>query len=273
MIGEYTLTTLLEKYQINSSNLINKNNNILTYGEYAEIDRTLAYLKNELKIDSKSIEKCPSILYLNVNAIKSNVLFLKEKDISFSNIETCLHVLSTEPKGLQATYNYVKENYGLSALNKITSILSIPVARIKELENLKISFTNKNDVLSVAIGQNSIETIRAMLLSPEYKEHPDLFTSTTLAHSNIENIRAILSSPEYKEHPDLFTSETLAHSNIEAIRAILSSPEYKEHPDLFTSTTLAHSNIEAIRAILLNIDFNNISFLQYRSYKSNTFEP
>ena len=47
----------------------------MTYGEYQEIDKTLNYLINELRISTLNIEKCPSILYRNVNAIKSNILF------------------------------------------------------------------------------------------------------------------------------------------------------------------------------------------------------
>ena len=73
MIGQYTLQKLCEKYNINSNNLVKKNNNILTYGEYQEIDKTLNYLINELRISTLNIEKCPSILYRNVNAIKSKV--------------------------------------------------------------------------------------------------------------------------------------------------------------------------------------------------------
>ena len=44
IIGEYTLKILCEKYGINSDKIVNKNNNILTYGEYQDIDSTLNYL-------------------------------------------------------------------------------------------------------------------------------------------------------------------------------------------------------------------------------------
>ena len=78
MIEEYTLKKLCEKYNVNSEKILNKNNNILTNGEYIEIDRTLNYLINELKISPNNIEKCPSILYRNVFAIKDNIIFLKK---------------------------------------------------------------------------------------------------------------------------------------------------------------------------------------------------
>ena len=34
MIGEYTLKMLCEKYKLNSEKLVNKNSNILKFGEY-----------------------------------------------------------------------------------------------------------------------------------------------------------------------------------------------------------------------------------------------
>ena len=89
-----------------------------------------------------------------------------------------------------------------------------------------------------------------MLRSEEYKEHPELFTSETLAHAKIEDIQNILRSEEYKEHPELFTSETLAKAKIEDIQKMLRSEEYKEHPELFTSTTLAYAKIEDISMLL-----------------------
>lgn len=77
MIGEYTLSQLCKKYNINSQDLVNKNNNILTVGEYQEIDATFDYLTNTLHIVPSNIEKCPSILYRNVNSIKENVTFIR----------------------------------------------------------------------------------------------------------------------------------------------------------------------------------------------------
>ena len=50
MIGEYTLKILCDKYNISSDKIVNKNNNILTQGEYVDIDKTLDYLINKLNI-------------------------------------------------------------------------------------------------------------------------------------------------------------------------------------------------------------------------------
>ena len=125
MIEEYSLKLLCDKYGVSKENIVNKNNNILTYGEYEDIDKTLDYLINELKVSKANIEKCPSILYRNVNAIKDNIDFLKQKDVSFSSIESCLHVLSSEPDSLKDTYDYVEENYGKKSINRNTSVLSL----------------------------------------------------------------------------------------------------------------------------------------------------
>lgn len=113
MIKVYTLESLLKKYGIDSNKVLNKNNNILKYGEYQDIDRTLNYLLNELHINTKNIEKSPSIMYYDVNNIKENYDFLVKSKINIINIETTLHILSTNPKDLKDTYNYILNNYGI----------------------------------------------------------------------------------------------------------------------------------------------------------------
>ena len=57
MIEAYTLESLLKKYGIDATKVINKNNNILEYGEYQDIDKTLNYLVKELHINARNIEK------------------------------------------------------------------------------------------------------------------------------------------------------------------------------------------------------------------------
>ena len=218
MIGQYTLMMLCEKYGISSDKLVNKNNNILTYGEYKDIDSTLNYLVNILKISSNNIEKCPSILYRRVDNIKDNVNFIKNCNIHFSNIESCLHVLNSEPFELKMTYEYVKENYGLDIINRITSILSVPKDIIKNVEKLNIPFINKNGNLSVAVGiewgSTKLEEIQKIIQSPEFKEHPELFTSTTLAHAKLEEIQELLQMDCWndKRYSSLLTSSIVAKS-------------------------------------------------------------
>ena len=259
MIGNYTLAMLCEKYGIDATKIVKKNNNVLDLGEYSRIDYVLDYLVNELKIDARNIEKCPSILYRNVFQIKKNVLFLKSKDISFSDIETCLHVLTTEVDELKNTYNYVLENYGLSVIERITSVLSVPVSIIKDIESLNIGFENPSDNLGIAVGiewgSTNVEEIVKIINSEEFKAHPELFTSTTLANAKLEDIKAIINSEEFKAHPELFTSQTLAHAKLEDIKAIINSEEFKAHPELFTSETLAHAKLEDIKAIINSEEF------------------
>ena len=259
MIGNYTLAMLCEKYGIDATKIVKKNNNVLDLGEYSRIDYVLDYLVNELKIDARNIEKCPSILYRNVFQIKKNVLFLKSKDISFSDIETCLHVLTTEVDELKNTYNYVLENYGLSVIERITSVLSVPVSIIKDIESLNIGFENPSDNLGIAVGiewgSTNVEEIVKIINSEEFKAHPELFTSTTLAHAKLEDIKAIINSEEFKAHPELFTSQTLAHAKLEDIKAIINSEEFKAHPELFTSQTLARTKLEDIKAIINSEEF------------------
>ena len=258
MITEYKLSELCEKYGINTDKIVKKNNNILTKGEYFDIDKTLDYLINKLNISTANIEKSPSILYRNVDSIQSNISFLKEHDINFSNVESCLHVLSSESNELVNTYNYVKNNYGLSSINRNTSILSVPTNIIKDVESLNIKINKAGNLtIAVAIGWGStkIEEIQKIIQSKEFKEHPELFTSTTLAYASLEEIQKIIKSPEFKEHPEMFTSTTLAHAKLEEIQKIIQSPEFKEHPELFTSETLARATLEEIKKIIHSPEF------------------
>ena len=258
MIGEYTLKILCDKYNISSENVINKNNNILTYGEYLDIDKTLNYLINELKVSKKNIEKCPSVLYRNVDAIKKNIDYLKQQNVSFSSIESCLHVLSTEPIDLKDTYNYIEENYGIEAINKNTSILSCNKDLIIEVEKLELDKEwNLAIVVGIDFAFTTLEEVIDIINSEEYKSHPELFTSQTLAHTNIKEIRDLLYSEEYKNHSELFTSETLARVRIKELKEMLHSEEYKEHPELFASTTLAHAKINDIKDILHSEEYKS----------------
>ena len=256
MIEEYSLKLLCDKYGVSKENIVNKNNNILSKGEYEDIDKTLDYLINELKVNKKNIEKCPSILYRNVNAIKDNIDFLKQNNVSFSTIESCLHVLSSEPNDLKDTYDYVEENYGVESINKNTSVLSCNKDLVIAVEELGL---NKDWNLVVAscigFGSTTLEEIENIINSIEFKNYPELFTSTTLACSNIKEIQEIINSQEFKEHPELFTSQTLAYAKIKEIQKMINSQEFKKYPELFTSTTLAHAKIKEIQEMINSQEF------------------
>ena len=156
MIGVDLLKLLLEGYGIDPNKVIKNNENVLVKGNYDEIESVIKYLIGELKISSKNIEKAPSILYFNVSAIRKNVEFLQKQHISFSNVETCLHVLNTDHFQLEETYNYIMDNYGVKYINEITSILRVNVERIKEIEKLAL---DKDTTLSAAISRLSIDDI------------------------------------------------------------------------------------------------------------------
>jgi len=257
MIEKYELSILLEKYGINPKKVIDKNENILTYGEYIDINNTLDYLVNELNINIIYIEKCPSIMYLNVSSIKSNVKFLKKNKICFSSVENCLHVLSTTPQQLEETYEYVERKYGVNAIEKITSILCVPKDKIIDIESLNIPNMNKNDILSIAVGVNDIKEIIKIIQSKEFKDYPELFTSTVLASAKLEDIIKIINSEEFKKHPELFTSQVLANAKLENIIKIINSEEFKKYPELFTSQVLAHAKLEDIIKIINSKEFKD----------------
>ena len=256
MIGEHTLEILCNKYNISKEKLVDNNNNILSYGEFNEIDRTLDYLINSLKLLPSNIEKCPSILYRNTDNIKDNADFLKKQKISFSSIESCLHVLSTDPNQLIQTYNYVEGRYGIAAIKTNPSILACSIDIIDSVEKLGLKREyNLAIAISISFGYTKLENVQKIINSAEFKDHPELFTSQTLAHAKLEDIQEIINSDEYKNHPELFTSTTLAHAKLEDIQKIINSDEFKEHPELFTSETLAHAKLEDIQEIINSDEF------------------
>ena len=156
MIEYDELSLILERYGIDPKTVINNNANVLIKGEYKDIETTIKYLVEELNISPKNIEKAPSIMYLNVSAIKRNVKYLKKQNITFSNIETCLHVLSTKPEKLEETFNYIKDNYGIEYINRTTTILSVNIERIKEIEKLNL---DKKIVISAACSNLKVNEI------------------------------------------------------------------------------------------------------------------
>lgn len=264
MIEKYDLEILLKKYGINASKVIGKNKNILTYGEYVDIDRVLNYLINELKINASHIEKCPSIMYLNVNDIKKNVEFLKSKKIHFSNIESCLHVLSTDADQLMETYDYVEKNYGVNAIEKITSILRVSMSKIIAIESLNIPNISKNDILCISAGRNDTLEIAKIIHSSEFKTHPELFTSQTLAHAKLEDIRKLLSLQYFKEekYRRLLTPSLLALSKsiIKKLPELFKIASDYGIDDFITITYLLKSPSQ-VYAIINYLNDNNIPLI------------
>ena len=188
MIEAYTLESLLKKYGIDTNKVLNKNNNILEYGEYQDIDRTLNYLVNELHIKARNIEKSPSIMYYAVNNIKENYNFLVKSKINISNIETTLHILSTNPKDLKDTYNYILNNYGIEYINRTTSILSINIDRIKQIETF---LKEKSLVISASISRLSIDEIRENIIVCQKYSIPVTGSVFKQTSEEIEKIVAI----------------------------------------------------------------------------------
>ena len=158
MIEQTDLMKLLESYKIDYKKVMT--DKVLDKGEYFGIKHVLEYLVNELKIYPKNIEKCPSILYLNVNEVRKNYEFLKQQKININDVETCLHVLSTDNKDLKETYYYVLENYGLMTINRITSILRCNKDRIIDIEKYGLS---KDVTISASVSRRTIYEIEKII--------------------------------------------------------------------------------------------------------------
>lgn len=189
MIDIFNLEELLVKYNINPYKLLNSNLSVLNRGKYKEIESVLEYLINELKISSKNIEKCPSILYLNVSAIKENYEFLKSKGIDIYNIENCLHILSTNPSDLEDTYLYVLKKYGMLRINRLTSILRIKVDRIQDFEREFSNYLSDETLLSLCTTKLDIDEVYKRL---NVLIHNNIKPSITIFKRSKEEIEDII---------------------------------------------------------------------------------
>ena len=161
MVNREQFEEICNKYGLDSKKLIKNNENVLEKADYNSICYVLDFLRDTLKVTPNNIEKCPSILYLKIEAIKENYNFLKEKEINMKDVETCLHILSTEPSQLKRTYEYVSDEnrYGKKYIEQTTSILRVPVERIQEIEERCPELTKEN-ILSAAISRKDVDEIK-----------------------------------------------------------------------------------------------------------------
>ena len=161
MVNREQFEEICNRYGLDSKKLIKNNENVLEKADYNSICYVLDFLRDTLKVSSNNIEKCPSILYLKIEAIKENWNFLNEKKINTKDVETCLHILSTKPEQLKKTYEYVSDEnrYGKKYIEQISSILRVPVERIQEIED-KCQELTKENILSAAISRKDVDEIK-----------------------------------------------------------------------------------------------------------------
>ena len=161
MVNREQFEEICNRYGLDSKKLIKNNENVLEKADYNSICYVLDFLRDTLKVTPNNIEKCPSILYLKIEAIKENWNFLNEKKINTRDVETCLHILSTDPEQLNKTYEYVSDEnrYGKKYIEQRTSILSVPVERIQETEE-KCSELTKENILSAANSRKDVDEIK-----------------------------------------------------------------------------------------------------------------
>ena len=164
MVNRKQFEEICNKYGLDSKKLIKNNENVLEKADYNSICYVLDFLRDTLKVTPNNIEKCPSILYLKIEAIKENWNFLNEKKINTRDVETCLHILSTDPEQLKKTYEYVSDEnrYGKKYIEQITTILRVSVERIQEIEEKCPELTREN-ILSAAISRKGVDEIKEIV--------------------------------------------------------------------------------------------------------------
>ena len=72
MVNREQFEEICNKYGLDSKKLIKNNENVLEKTDYNSICYVLDFLRDTLKVSPNNIEKCPSILYLKIEAIKEN---------------------------------------------------------------------------------------------------------------------------------------------------------------------------------------------------------
>ena len=164
ILDESIVNKTLLMYGINYSGFdIEQREALLASGKLEKISDVLNYLVNELGISPKSIEKCPSIMYLNTRCIKDNYEFLISEGLSHDKISNCLHILSTPNDQLKDTYGHIVKHYGRGTFNKNLSVLAIPVSRIEEIQERLGSEMKPSAVLSAAISTLRIPEIASIV--------------------------------------------------------------------------------------------------------------
>ena len=253
MIEQTDLMKLLESYKIDYKKVMT--DKVLDKGEYFGIKHVLEYLVNELKIYPKNIEKCPSILYFNVNEVRKNYEFLKQEKINISDVETCLHVLSTNNKDLKETYYYVLENYGLMAINRTTSILSCNKNRIINIEKYGLS---KDVTISASISRRTIYEIEEIIkICKKY----NIEIKGTVFKQNAEEIEKMI---KVCKKYNIEITGTIFHKSAEEIEKII---KVCKKYNIEITGTIFHKSAEEIEKIVeickkYNIEIKGNVFLK-----------
>ena len=144
MVNRKQFEEICNKYGLDSKKLIKNNENVLEKADYNSICYVLDFLRDTLKVTPNNIEKCPSILYLKIEAIKENWKFLNEKKINTRDVETCLHILSTDPEQLKKTYEYVSaENRYGKKVHRTNNYNFKSISRKNTRDRRKMSRINK----------------------------------------------------------------------------------------------------------------------------------
>ena len=246
MIEIYELKSLLKKYGIDASKVVSKNDTILERGEYQDIDRTLNYLVNELGINPRNIEKCPSVMYHAVDNIRGNYEFLIKQGVNISSIETALHILNTEPNILKETYYYVLDNYGKEYINRFTTILRTSVNRIKVIEKL---LSDKTLIISVACFKKNIDEIERIIAVCQKNNIP---VTSSVFYKTADEIEQIIDVCKKNNIP---ITGTVFHRTANEIEKIVSVCKKSNIP---ITGTVFHRTADEIEEIVVVCKNNNI---------------
>ena len=281
MVNREQFEEICNKYGLDSKKLIKNNENVLEKADYNSICYVLDFLRDTLKVTPNNIEKCPSILYLKIEAIKENWKFLNEKKINTRDIETCLHILSTDPEQLNKTYEYVsaENRYGKKYIEQITTILRVSVERIQEIEE-KCQELTKENILSAANSRKDVDEIKK--IEQVCKENGIEITGSIFSKNSKqlkENIEYIKQNYGEEYLTNLIVSKNLKH--LQKTLPYLQSIGVLE--TIKTSASILSLTLEEIKerqafiesigeTIVIDGKFNRIFGMPKKRYQKNVKE-
>ena len=187
MITIERLKCVLDEFEVDTESLLENGERVLERGYESRIRKLLMFLRRELHVPAYSIEKCPSILYRNTKDIIDNYDYLISKGFTSNDIETSLHILTTNRTKLILTTEHAIPVYGVERLRRIPSVLTCDRERFEEFETCFLGKLDKELILSAIKTRKSVNEINRIVTYCEKNSIPIAATMLQRTPANIKN--------------------------------------------------------------------------------------
>lgn len=262
MIEKNELIDLLNYYGLDYKKISDKNKKIITQGNYKNIKEIIDFfLKNN--IDIKRIENAPSILFLSKKEeiSKTYDYLIHETFITKSDIESCVHILSTKVSIVKCNYNYLIKILDDKFIKKTLSILSVEPIKLKNMiklieKTIGLDYLKENGASFVIDGD--VDEIKKILKIPyfEYNNKTKTYNKEKLTlqvlRSSYDKVRDVIRLCT-ENHIEL--NNKLFFKDIAETKKILELPYWKKYN--ITSSNMFIRTYEELVDMFENIDWDN----------------